>query len=251
MTNVPSEEELHAYVDGQLDDARRQAVTFYLTQHPQRAEEVRAWQRDAQQLRAAMGGLPTEAASSSLDPTVLRVRRRSRNRARLAIAAMLVIGVGLGGLGGWQARSYSSAGREPPMSDAMQAYRLFAQQGSGGMLDVTEQHRGDLQAWLATHFRHAPTLPDLKAAGFHPVGGRLLALSEGAAAMVLYENAQGNAISFYIRPPSRIGELARGQRQDGGLMAVYGAGNGYNVAMVSRTDANDVRVARAALASTI
>lgn len=187
-SDTPSEEELHAYVDGRLDDARRQAIAFYLTQHPQRANEVRAWQRDAQQLRAALGMLPTEYANPALDPAILRTRRRNRRRARLAMAAMLMLSLGLGGVGGWQARSVSSAGREPPMSDAMQAYRMFAQRGSGA-LDITAQRRGDLQAWLATHFSHAPTLPDLNAAGFHAAGGRLLALSEGAAAMVLYENA--------------------------------------------------------------
>ena len=37
MNNIPSEEDIHAYVDGRLDDTRRQAVEFYFAQHPQRA----------------------------------------------------------------------------------------------------------------------------------------------------------------------------------------------------------------------
>jgi anti-sigma factor RsiW len=250
MNHQPSEEDIHAYVDGRLDDERRQAVEFYLAQSPQRAAEVRAWQRDAQELRAALGPWMPEADNPALDPSALRVRRRQTRRARLAIAAMLLLGIGLGGMGGWQAHAVRQADREAPMADAMQAYRMFAQQ-RGVVLDVTARSDGDLQAWLDTHFQHAPLLPDLKAAGFHPVGGRLLALSEGAAAMVLYENAQGGAISFYIRPPSRLGLLPSGQRQDGELVAVYGAGHGYNVAMVSRADERDMRAAKGALQSAI
>ena len=250
MNNIPSEEDIHAYVDGRLDDTRRQAVEFYFAQHPHRAEEVRAWQRVAHELRAALGSWMPEADNPSLDPSALRAQRRQTWRARLAIAAMLVLSIGLGGIGGWQAHGVRQASREAPMSDAMQAYRMFAQQ-RGAMLDVTEQHDGDLQIWLDNHFHRAPQLPNLQAAGFHPVGGRLLALSEGAAAMVLYENAQGNAISFYIRPPSKVAALPRGQRQEGTLMAVYGPSDGYNVAMVSRADEYDADVARKALPTAI
>jgi hypothetical protein len=55
---------------------------------------------------------------------------------------------------------------------------------------------------------------------------------------------------FYIRPHRR-GVLARGQRQEGALLAVYGSGNSYNVAMVSRADECDAGMARAALQTAI
>jgi anti-sigma factor RsiW len=99
-----------------------------------------------------------------------------------------------------------------------------------------------LQAWLLKHFRNAPQLPDLDGAGFHPVGARLLATDSGPAAMVLYQNVQGGAISFYIRPPSPShGVLPRGQRRDGQLVAAYWSGSGYNYALVSRDIAPEVR----------
>jgi anti-sigma factor RsiW len=50
---------------------------------------------------------------------------------------------------------------------------------------------------------------------------------------VLYENPQGQQISFYIRPPGPQNSLLpRGSRRDGDLQADYWSGPGYNYAMV-------------------
>lgn len=49
----PSVNDLHAYLDHQLNEADRRLVEAYLTANPQMAGQVRAWQQDAQQLRAA------------------------------------------------------------------------------------------------------------------------------------------------------------------------------------------------------
>jgi anti-sigma factor RsiW len=135
----------------------------------------------------------------------------------------------------------------PPMGDALAAYRLLAQE-PGARPDLVPQHPGDLQAWLDRHFAHRVPLPDLRGAGFQPVGGRLFATEQGPAAMVLYQDAAGHAISFYVRPPGPRGHLLpRGQRVDGGLLAQYGSGNGYNYAMVSRAAGADAQVATRAL----
>lgn len=239
-----SEADIHAYIDGHLDEAGCARVEAWLDHHPVRAEEIRGWQRDAQQLRAALGGLPTPLDPPTLDPTMIRTRHRHRMRVRLALAAMLVLALGAGGIGGWQARGLTAPVAAAPMADALQAYRMFAM-NRHVQLDVTQRHAGDLQAWLDQHFQNAARLPNLDGAGFHPVGGRLLATGSGPAAMVLYENRQGGAISFYIRPPSpHAGTLPRGQRREGQLAAAYWSGHGYNYALVSRADASDVRAIR-------
>ena len=48
-----SEEELHAYIDNQLDEQRRQAVERYLAEHPQEMEHIRYYQQMNQSLRDA------------------------------------------------------------------------------------------------------------------------------------------------------------------------------------------------------
>lgn len=239
----PGEAEIHAYVDGRLDEATGARMEAWLDHHPERAAEIRGWRRDAQQLRTAFGDPPVEAVPVALDPATLRRRHRRRLRQRLALAAALVLAVGAGSVGGWQAHGMLTPA-VAPMADAMQAYRMFATRRQAN-LDVVQHHAGELQAWLDQRFRHAAPLPDLDASGFTPVGGRLIATDSGPAAMVLYENRSGDAISFYIRPPSpRGGMLPRGQRREGQLAAAYWSGEGYNYALVSRADTTDLRAIR-------
>lgn len=243
MNTPPSEHDIHAYVDGRLEGAPREAVERYLARHPERAAEVRAWQHDAQRLRAAIGGTQLLPDNHALHPGVVRARRRQRRIARLSLAAAAVLCLGLGGVGGWQMRGMRSEAAVAPMADAMAAYRLVALDHAARP-DVVPQRAGDMQAWLDAHFEHATRLPDLSGAGFHAVGGRLFATDQGPAAMVLYEDAVGHAISFYVRPPGpRNHLLPTGQRSDGGLMAQYWSGQGYNYAMVSRDDGADAQVA--------
>ncbi|RVI43364.1 anti-sigma factor family protein, partial [Sinorhizobium meliloti] len=46
-----SEDELHAYVDGQLSPPERERIASWLERHPARAEEVRQWQAQAAALK--------------------------------------------------------------------------------------------------------------------------------------------------------------------------------------------------------
>ncbi|MGF6706747.1 anti-sigma factor family protein [Pseudomonas frederiksbergensis] len=232
----PSERDLHAYVDHQLSDADRHRVETYLANNGEVAAQVRAWQHDAQQLRAALGGALQQPANPQLDPAMIRQRAKRQSRRHLASAAMLLIAVSVGGLGGWQARQMTLASAPLPMTDAMQAYRLIAQQGILPA-DYKVSNDGDMQGWLDQYFSQAQRLPNLTASGYTPISGRLLSTEQGPAAMVIYEDQAGHKVSFYVRPPGpKNFLLPRGSRSDGELQAEYWSGAGYNYAMVSPSD---------------
>ncbi|AKA23753.1 anti-sigma factor family protein [Pseudomonas chlororaphis] len=228
----PSERDLHAYVDHQLNESDRRLLETYLSSHPQLAAQVQAWQQDAQQLRAALGGALRQPANPELDPALIRQRLKRQSRRQLASVALLLLALGLGGLSGWQAREMTLAGSQLPMTDALQAYRLFAEQGILPA-DLEVQGNAAMQAWLDRYFERAERLPDLREAGFQAVSGRLLSTDQGPAAMVLYADRNGHKISFYIRPPGPKNYLLpRGSRSDGELQARYWSDSGYNYAMV-------------------
>ncbi|OOQ44075.1 anti-sigma factor [Pseudomonas fluorescens] len=238
----PSERDLHAYVDHQLSDADRRQVETFLAGNPQMAAQVRAWQQDAQALRAALSGALQQPANPDLDPAVIRQRLKRQSRRHLASAAMLFIAVSVGGFSGWQAREMTLASPQLPMTDALQAYRLIAQQGLLPA-DFKVGDDGDMQGWLDRYFTQANRLPDLSDAGFKPVSGRLLSTEQGPAAMVVYESQSGQKISFYVRPPGpKNFLLPRGSRSDGELQAEYWSGSGYNYAMVSPADTPAARM---------
>ena len=53
---IPTEHELHAYIDDRLDPVRRAQVHAWLAANPQEAAQVEAWRNDARRLRAALAG---------------------------------------------------------------------------------------------------------------------------------------------------------------------------------------------------
>ncbi|RQS12789.1 anti-sigma factor [Burkholderia sp. Bp8998] len=229
----PDEHDLQAYVDGQLDDDARAAVERYLALHPESAEQVKRWQQDAQRLRAALESVRMPSENPDLDPAAIRARRAERSRMRFAIAASFVFCIGLGTFGGWQARGWNAAPPIAPMSDALEAYRMMVVD-QVAKVDFRPTSAGDLQGWLTRRVGPSAKLPDLSAAGFRPVGGRLFTTDSGAtAAMVLYEDNAGRTLSFYLRPAeSKHRLLPAGQRVDGSLLARYGSANGINFAVV-------------------
>jgi anti-sigma factor RsiW len=187
-------------------------------------------------LRAALSGALQQPANPQLDPAMIRQRAKRQSRRHLASAAVLLIAVSVGGLGGWQARQMTLASAPLPMTDAMQAYRLIAQQGILPA-DYKVSNDGDMQGWLDQYFSQAQRLPNLTASGYTPISGRLLSTEQGPAAMVVYEDQAGHKVSFYVRPPGpKNFLLPRGSRSDGELQAEYWSGAGYNYAMVSPSD---------------
>lgn len=228
---IPSEDELHAYVDERLDPERRRAVARYLAANPDQALRIEGWQNDARQLRAALSGLAGQAANPQLDPLHIRRDLRRRRQRQWANAAVLLIALGVGGLGGWQAREASLLASNLPMADALQAHRLFA---DATALDLSARDPQRLQAWLGQHFRHVGNLPDLSAYGFTPLGARLLSNEQGPAALLVFEDAQGQRVSLFLRSPGEhFARMPSGERVDGQLQARYWSRGDYNYALVS------------------
>src|SRR5690606_41915394 len=58
---------------------------------------------------------------------------------------------------------------------------------------------------------------------------------DGAAAMLVYQDADGGRISVYVRPSTRL-DGVRGSRSDEGLALRYWFRNGYGFAVVGRAD---------------
>ncbi|EJL90423.1 putative transmembrane transcriptional regulator (anti-sigma factor) [Herbaspirillum sp. CF444] len=235
-TFSPSEQDLHAYVDGQLDEAMRRQIDAYLASHPDAAREVEQLRLDNQRLRTALENIPAAPVPPRLDPFRIRRELRARSQRRMAIAASLVLTLSLGTLGGWQLRDMSMRKTYLPMADATQAYRLFATSDMAQKVDMKTSEPDQLQGWLNRHFVQAAPMPDFSAYGFKPVGGRLMASDKGAAAMVLYQNDAGQAIVYYVRPPGELFNFGAGNRRDGNLLTQYWRQGRYFYAVVSPSD---------------
>lgn len=244
---IPSEHDLHAYADGQLDPARRQDVEAYLASHPDAAAEIEQIRSQTEALRRRHADLSRYAAPERLDPACVRKTLRTRARRRMALAATVALTLGIGSLGGWQARETAMRASYLPMADAVQAYRMFASEAAAPMVDFRSSQPAELQAWLNRHFMQPAPLPDFNAYGYEPVGGRLMSTESGPAAIVLYQAKNGESILYYVRSPGRALHFAHGKRRDGNLMAQYWKQGRYLYAVVSPSDTPAARAVQQAV----
>lgn len=192
-----TEDELHAYVDGQLADDRRAAVEQWLTEHAEDAVRVAAWRAQAEAMRARYGAIANEPVPPRFD--IARLARGDRRWSRLAIAAALLAFV-VGGAAGWFGRDvWEGAGPARAVTtEAFEAHRLYIAEVRHPIeVRAGESH---LNRWLSRRVGYEMPTPNLDAFGLKLLGGRLLPGNAGRpAALYMYEGATGERFTLYSR----------------------------------------------------
>ena len=188
-----TETELHAFIDGQLDAARRAAVEDYLAANPAEAERVRAYARQNEQLHALFDSTLDEPV-----PEALRRKPARRAPGPMRYAALLAAAV-VGGVLGWALR-----GEEPltitaslPQQAAL-AHVVYAPEVLHPV-EVGAREEAHLVNWLSKRLGAPVRAPQLSDAGYELVGGRLLPGEAGPAAQFMYQDARGNRLTLYVR----------------------------------------------------
>ncbi|YCH32306.1 anti-sigma factor [Erwinia sp. PK3-005] len=238
---TPDEQLLHAWMDGELDEATAQQVERYLAENPQVAAQMAGLRHDTQRLRQAMNRQQLDM--HSVDPHYFHHRVRQQRQRKRVLACLLVLSLGIGGLTGWQLKD-AQMSAPLPMEDAVQAYKLFGD-GTRFPLDVNAGQHTELASWVTRYFIRGALPPNLEHYGFKPLGARLMATAQGPAALVMYQDPRGIRVAWYIRPLSQF-KISQGQRKTDDLMAQYWSDEHYNYALVTplnAPEAGDVRKA--------
>jgi anti-sigma factor RsiW len=194
---IVSEDEFHAYVDGELPAERRGAVEAWLATHPEDAARVAAWRSQAELIRARYGGAANEKPPRRLDPA--RLARRRRWRVTTMAAAAVIAAFVAGGVAGWFAHAVegsSSSDLRRFTADALEAYRLYVVEVRHPV-EVAGDERPHLVQWLSKRVGSPVRIPELDKMGLKLVGGRLLPGPTGATAFFMYENASGERFTLY------------------------------------------------------
>lgn len=192
-----SEDELHAYVDGELPADRRGAVEAWLASHPDDAARVAAWRKHAELIQARYSAVANEKIPERLDFGRMACRRRNRWLAAAAAAALAAFVAG--GFTGWSVR-----GGETPSgsdlarftTDALEAYRLYVVEVRHPV-EVPGDERPHLVQWLSKRVGSPLRAPELERLGLKLVGGRLLPGPTGATAFFMYEGPSGERFTLY------------------------------------------------------
>ncbi len=194
--HIVGEDELNAYVDGELPADRRVIVEAWLAAHPEDAAKVAAWRKQAELIRANYGAVADEKPPQRFNVNRLTRRRYSAMAAAVAasVAAFLV-----GGVFGWTARGVEAT-RSSDLTrftaDALDAYRLYVVEVRHPV-EVPGDQRPHLDAWLSKRVGSPLRAPELDKIGLKLVGGRLLPGPTGPTAFFMYESPAGERFTLY------------------------------------------------------
>jgi anti-sigma factor RsiW len=194
------EEELHAFVDGQLPRGRCTVVLAYLGRHPEEIERLAAYALHKEQLRRRL----EELALPSDDPTTAGLQRALADRLsspgyrdwlRRAAAMAALLGAG------WWSNSlydYHLGDRLPGVVvEAAQAHEIFGGDPTRPV-ELTAAAATDMAAWFSSRLGELVEVPSLQAMGLRLVGGRLLAGDDGPVAQLIYEDLSGYRVSLCL-----------------------------------------------------
>jgi len=214
-----SEEELHALVDGRLDEARRLELEARLARDPAAGATRDAWQQQRDALRglhrALLGeAIPPSLAAAAQQATLTHQRVDSWWRWG-GVAAGVVCAFGLGWMsrGPWMspgagqsdvaARVQQPGGVRDFIRQASLAHQVYAPEVRHPV-EVTAAQQEHLVQWLSKRLDRPLKVPDLRAQGYELVGGRLLPGAEGARAQFMFQNGGGERVTLYLGALSPI-----------------------------------------------
>ncbi len=192
-----SEQELHAFADDRLEPGSRLDVESALAERPDLAQQVEAWRNQNQLLHRAFDPVLDEPI-----PARLIDAARTGPASGVWRLAAVVAWLGLGGVIGFFVR-----GHYPPQQaelhaslprQAAIAHAVFAAEVRHPV-EVGADQEAHLAAWLSKRLGSPLKPPQLSAAGFDLVGGRLLPGDQGPVAQFMYQDTRGQRLTLYVR----------------------------------------------------
>lgn len=252
------EEDLHAYVDGVLQGARRVQVEAYLASHPDVARRMSEHAELRRRLREELEPVMEEPIPPELDLARMVEAHRQRRRIPWRIAASIVLALGIGGVGGWSLRGTAYAPGAVATSDvaasgavasaggiaalareAAASYQVYAADPTRPV-EMPAADSAQLVAWISQRLDRRIALPDLHAAGYRFMGGRLIATEHGPAGLFMYDDAQGTRIAMMVRPMAVERDTPMSAHRQGEVSGYAWSDQGLGYSLMAPTSAPDV-----------
>lgn len=198
-----TEDDLHGFIDDRLDAGRQAEVVAYLEAHPEVAARVAAWRAERDALRSAFAPVAEAPLPPELDlDRMIEARRRPAGPAWGLLAAAAVVLLCVGGAGGWVLRGLGPGPMEGLQAlgrEAVASYTVFAPD-KARPVEIRAEDHAQLVAWTSRRLGRPVAFPDLMAAGYHLIGGRVVPTEHGPAAFFLYADDQGARLAVFARP---------------------------------------------------
>lgn len=237
-----SRQQLHGYLDGELDALGAAAFERHLESCPDCQHQLAAEQTLRNSLQQAV--LYERAPRSLRDnllghsekrtPIPMPARPRSRSWQWLAVAAALLLAVALG----WRQLEHSRGLSNPHLlaSTLVDAHLRSLQPGHLTDVESTDQHT--VKPWFDGRLDFAPPVRDFAADGFPLLGGRLDVVQGRTVAALVYGRRKHLLNVFVEKEPSEGGWSGSGTAQGYQWLAWHA--DGFSFCAVSDVSATDL-----------
>lgn len=241
--NTPiSEDDLHAYADGQLAPERQTQVEAWLAVHPEQRAQVEEWRVQAAALHREFDAVLDEPVPARLLPPP--EQDHWFNARKAAAVAWLM----LGGVTGFFLRGESAPESQPQQVAASSlprqaaiAHAVFVPEVRHPV-EVGADQEAHLVAWLSKRLGSPLKPPQLDAAGYKLMGGRLLpGDSKKGVAQFMYENGNRDRLTLYVQPDAPAADSTgfRYAREDG-IDVFYWVDGQFGYALSGSTGRDDM-----------
>lgn len=213
---IDLEFELHAYVDGDLDDEDMARVEAYLSKNPETAVKVREYLRQKDDLR----GFARAQLAADEPPAFRALGKKLARRLRLgnffpwrrAMVMPLLFAAG------WVGHVFYVPIIEGPgyTHEILQAHELMAGD-LAEILPISEERVAKLFSRIGEEER----IPDLRQFGLKPIGAQLLPSDEGLVLHVPYRDNTGAIVSYFLLHDQDEAEVPRHVLHKEGATIVY------------------------------
>ncbi|MDP2823476.1 MAG: anti-sigma factor [Sulfuritalea sp.] len=243
--NAPiSEDDLHAWADGQLDAARLMQLETWLAAHPERRAQAEEWRAQAARLHRTYDQVLDEPVPARLIPAANAAPYwpNSLDARKLAAVAWL----GLGAVTGFFLRGETP--REPGAGVAVNslarqaavAHAVFVPEVRHPV-EVGADQEAHLVGWLSKRLGAPLQPPQLEQVGYRLVGGRLLPGDSGEVAQFMYENAERKRLTLYVRPAApKAADTSFRYARENGIDVFYWTDSRFGYALSGNTGREDM-----------
>jgi len=197
------EHEIQEYVDGRLDERRRDEFLTYLAENPDVADYVDSLNKQNESLRQLGAEILEEPVPERLS-AIVRPKadvkaspsgRRYRFRFLEAAAAAVIFICG--GIGGWWVHG---AMKPVPsqvqllLENASYAYGFYGS-SNGFPVRFSPERSQEMEEWIGKLFGRPIPYPDLSADGYQFAGGNILPDASGQTVLFLFSRSEGGTVS--------------------------------------------------------
>ncbi len=196
--------ERQAYIDGELEESRILEIEAYLAENPWLYEKIHSYKEINNDLHTLFDPVLNEPVPEhliSLAKKISRPRRFYTFFRAAAVAGLMLIS----GFSGWAIRGLQpglhetkTLAQEHLVKPAAFAHYVYSTD-MNYPVEFGADKKDKMEEWISERMHADIHPPSLKNQGFELVGGRLLPSTNRMAAQFMYQSADGQRITMYVR----------------------------------------------------